>query len=154
MSDDQIKLIEKLEQDLSNGIMDQTTYQRLKKKLDSFSVAESNIHKTTIAAAMMVTQRPQVTQSIIDDMKSNLVLQKLREEIGEDNFNYMKDDFKNLNQLTSSLKNANAVQKIEILNEINKKQEQIDNKIDQLKNSGKLSSQSASKVITDFLQHR
>ena len=118
IGDEKQKLLEKLEQDYSNGNIDQTTFENLKKKLDKFSVAESDLHGSTVAAAIVVTQRPQVTQSIIDQMKSNLILDKLREELGEENFNYMEDDLKSLTLLASSLKKANEDEKAGILKEI------------------------------------
>ena len=115
------KLLDKLEDDHTKGIIDQTTYENLKKKLDKFSVAQTDLHGSTVAAAVMVTQRPEVTQSIIDQIKSNLILDKLREELGEENYDDMKEDLKSLTLLASSLKEASTEQKTEMLKEISKK---------------------------------
>merc|ERR1711915_422659 len=128
------------------GIIDQTTYENLKKKLEKFSVAESDLLGSTVAAAVMVTQRPQVTQSIIDQMESNLILDKLKEELGEENYNDMKEDLESLVLLASSLKKASTEQKTEILKEITQKRQKVDSKIEQLKEMGKLTSESATKV--------
>merc|ERR1711915_662975 len=128
------------------GIIDQTTYENLKKKLEKFSVAESDLLGSTVAAAVMVTQRPQVTQSIIDQMESNLILDKLKEELGEENYNDMKEDLESLVLLASSLKKASTEEKTEILKKITQKRQKVDSKIEQLKEMGKLTSESATKV--------
>ena len=107
--------MDKLEDDHKKGIIDQTTFENLKKKLDKFSVAQTDLHGSTVAAAVVVTQRPEVTQSIIDQIQSNLILDKLREELGEENYEDMKDDLESLVLLASSLKKASAEQKTEIL---------------------------------------
>ena len=113
------KLMDKLQEDYVGGIIDQTTYQKLKKNLDRFSIADIDLDES---------------------MKSNLILQKLKEELDDGVFNFMKDDFESMNLLVSSLKTADSIQKAEILKEIKQKKQQIYSILQQLEIAGKLTS--------------
>ena len=131
----------KLQEDYGNGIIDQITYQKLKKDLDRFSIANINLDET-----ILVTHRPKVINTKIDEIKGKLIIQKLKEELDDDVFNFMKDDFESINLLASSLKTASSVEKAEILKGINRKQNEIDGKIQQMQTLQKLSTESASNI--------
>ena len=73
--------MEKLQEDYGRGIIDQNTYQKLKRNLDRFTIADINLDDTIIGPATLVTNRPQAIQNNVDKIKKKLTLQKLKDEL-------------------------------------------------------------------------